>query len=423
MLLYQEKERPEDAIEFIRKQLGDDVGEPAEIAELKAEIKKLKEEKEKTVVQLSVAQGEVKKTPSEAESILTTKYKALLDDETGSSLLKEYLTEDIYEEIKDLKTELRGTLLDNIQSGLTHFDSEIGVFASDQHAYTNFSSLFDPVLEDIHEVEATEAVEGEETKIVKQPDVDWGTSEELMDLDPEGLFVKSVSVSVCRSLNGIPFMPLISQDQLQEVVDKVQKILGTVEDEAFAGKFHELTAIEEEQKTKWVEEGILFAEPKDKFMKAAETYRFWPLCRGVFLNEKNNFKVWVNAEEHLIVSCFDIGANLKDVVERLVKVMDLLKDLEFSRDQRWGFATHNLKSAGNTVRVTVKAKVPQLSLTENADKLEVFSEGNNIVVKNLGDGLMELTNKKRFGVTEFETIKAFQEGIGEMIKAEKCLYE
>lgn len=422
MHLYQQKERPEDAIGFIRKELGEDVAEPAEVEALKVEIKALKEETEKVTVELCVAQSEVKKTPSEAESILTTKFNALVEDKTGSSLLKEYLTEDIFEDLKNLKTDLGGTLLDNIQSGLAHFDSEIGIFASDQHAYTKFAALFDSVLEDIHEVEAAEVVEGEESKVVEQPELDWGTTDELVDLDPEGLFVKSVSMSVSRAFNEIPFMPTISQDQLKEVVDKVRKILETVEDEAFTGKYHELIEIEEEQKKKWIEEGILFGSSEDKFMKAAETYRFWPLSRGMFINEKNNFKVWINAEEHIQVTCFDVGGNLKEVYERLIKAMDLIKEIEFARDKRWGFAAHNLKSIGNSIRVTVKAKVPQLSLTENADKLEVFSEGNNISVKNLGDGLMELTNKKRFGMKEIETIKNFQEGISELIKAEKCLY-
>jgi arginine kinase len=419
MKLYQEEERPEDAIGYIRKQISEDGFDPAELEALKVKFEEMKKKLEKTDAELSVLRSEVKKTPAEEESVLTTKFNALLADDTGNSLLKEYLTEEIFENLKDLKTELLGSLLDNIQCGLAHFDSEIGIFASDQHAYTEFAELFDPVLEDIHEVEA---VEVKDVKVASQPDVDWGTADEMIDLDPEGLFIKSVSVSVGRALNGIPFMPTVSKEQLQEVVDTVRKVLEANETEALVGKYHELADMEDEQKTKWIEEGILFATPDDKFMKAAGADRFWPLYRGLFINEKNNFKVWFNAEEHLQITCFNIGGNLKEVYQRLVEVMGSLKDLEFARDKRWGFSAFNLKNVGNTIHVSVKAKVPQLSLTENADKLEVFSEGNNISVKNLGEGLMELTNKKRFGSTEFETVKAFQEGIAELIKAEKCLY-
>lgn len=418
MKLYQEVDRPEDSIGYIRNILNEGALESEEMKVLKEEMAKLAAEKEKVSLELQVASSQIKKTTSEADTMLTTKFKALEADQTGNSLLKEYLTEEIMEKLKILKTDLGGSLLDNIQCGLTHFDADIGIYASDQSAYHTFALLFDPVLEDIHDAEG----EGDEPTPVTQPELDWGNSEDLNDLDPEGLFIKSISITIGRSLDGVQFMPTIKLEKLQEITEKIREAFTTITDEEFEGKYYELADIEEDQKTKWIEDGTLFQEPNDKFLKAAETYRFWSLARGVFINQKNNLRVWINEEEHLQITSYDIGANLSEVYKRLVKLMGLIDGLTFARDPRWGFVGHNLKNIGNTIRIKVKAKIPQLSLPENNDKLQSFSDGNNITTKDLGSGMMELTNSKRMGMTEIDTAKGFQKGILELINAEKCLY-
>lgn len=364
----------------------------------------------------SIAESAVKKTTGETDAALVTQFAAFDADETGNSMLKEYLTEKLFEQLKDLRTEHGGSLLDNIQSGLAHFDSEIGIFASDQNAFETFAKLFAPVLEDVHDADA------EVDEPVAQPEVDWGTAEEINDLDPEGLFIKAVSVTAGRALDGVPFMPIISPEQIKEAAEKIRNVLTAITDEDLKGDYHDLVNIEAEQKTKWIEDGTLFPNPEDKFLESAGTYRMWPLGRALFLNEKNNVRVWINEEEHLQVTSFDDGNNLKDVFERLKKMMQALTELSFARDPRWGFLAHNLKNIGNTMRLKVKAHIPQLSLPDNSEKLETCAEANGIAFKDLGDGMFELTSKKRFGLSEIDSVKNFQKGIGDIITAEKCLY-
>lgn len=419
MKLYQEEDRPAESLLYIVKHLSEGLPDSEEVIELKAEVKKLTQEKDKIQLELDILKTPtVEKTTSEINVELETKFKALEADETGGSLIKEYLTEEVFKKLVDLKTELNGTLLDNIQCGLTHFDAEVGVFASDQFAYETFGLLFDPVLEDIHDAEG----EGDPPVPVTQPDVDWGDIEELSDLDPESLFIKSISISANRALHGVPFMPLISAEELKAATEKISKALTEITDEEFAGTYHDLSDIEQEQKTAWVEDGTLFGEADDKFLQAAGTYRFWPLARGLYVNEKKNFRAWVNEQEHLQVTAFSESGNLREVYERLKKGFELLKDLEFAKVNRWGFAAHNLKNVGNTLHFKAKAKIPQLSLPENNEKLETFSEAHQIAIKDLGKGLFELTNKKVVGITEIEAAKGFAKGIAEIITAEKCLY-
>lgn len=412
MKLYQEEKKPDDPIAYIRKCLCVECPDENTVNEMKEKLDELVKEKKEVEIELSVATSSVKKTVSEANLFLTQQYEALNDDENGNSLLKEYLNNEIFEKLKDLKTDFNGTLLDNIQCGLTHFDSEIGIFASDPHAYVIFEPLFNPVLEDYHEIDNE----------VKQPDIDFGDCHDLEDLDPENKIIKSVRVMIGRSLDNYEFMPLLNVEKLEEIEDKIKKELVKIEDEEFKGTYHSLSEISDEQQKEWIEDGTLFSNPDDKFLKAAGTYRFWPKGRGLFINEKKNFRAWVNEEEHLQIVSSEEGANLQSAYERLTKGFDLIKELNFAKHPRFGFVAHNLKHIGNTLRIIVKAKLPKLSLEENSNKFETLLETHGIKMKKTENGIYELTNGKRIGMTEIEAARNFQKGIKDIITAEKCLY-
>ena len=77
-------------------------------------------------------------------------------------MLKKYLTKEVVDQCKGLKTKLGATLLDVIQSGVANLDrfftfrrkktklfqfSGVGVYAPDAEAYTLFKPLFDPIIQ------------------------------------------------------------------------------------------------------------------------------------------------------------------------------------------------------------------------------------------------------------------------------------
>lgn len=66
----------------------------------------------------------------------------------SKSLLKKYLTKEVFDALKNKKTPTFGsTLLDVIQSGYENHDSGVGIYAPDAEAYTTFAALFDPIIE------------------------------------------------------------------------------------------------------------------------------------------------------------------------------------------------------------------------------------------------------------------------------------
>merc|ERR1712142_1169442 len=73
-----------------------------------------------------------------------------LQSTESNSLMKKYLTSQVFNLLKDKKTSLGATLLDVIQSGIENPESNIGVYAPDAEAYDLFSTLFDPIIDDYH---------------------------------------------------------------------------------------------------------------------------------------------------------------------------------------------------------------------------------------------------------------------------------
>lgn len=93
----------------------------------------------------------------------------------SKSLLKKYLTKEVFDQLKTKKTSFNSTLLDVIQSGVENLDSGVGIYAPDAESYTVFADLFDPIIEDYH---------GGFKKTDKHPPKDFGDVDTLGNLDP-----------------------------------------------------------------------------------------------------------------------------------------------------------------------------------------------------------------------------------------------
>lgn len=415
MELYKQDEKPEDSVIFLRKELGDDCP-PQKIKELEEKVKELEKENKILMMEREVAEAQIKRSPSTDLNLLTTGFNALQDEDddeaVNKSLLMEYLTSELIEKIKDVKTPLGGTLYDQVQSGLQIIEQEIGIFASDQKAFDVFDELFNAVLEDLHDVEAG----------TTQTEMNLGDPNELDDLDPEKIFIQSIKMTINRSLNDYAFMPIISLEKLEAVEKRLMEALLKIEDEELKGNYYSLIDIEDEKLKKWIEEGKAFPLPDDPILKAAQTYRMWPKCRGIYFNEKDNFRVWVNEQEHLQIIIFEESGNLKGAYERLIKGINFFGALKFSRHQTWGFLAHNLKNIGTTIRISLQMKLPKLARADNLAKLESLCESTNIVADKINDeGNFEMHNLKKFGMSEIQLVKDFHKGIKEFIEAEKCL--
>ena len=251
--------------------------------------------------ELSGLKGSVKLSASEVNLALTTGFDELSSLTDCNSMLKKFLNKVIFDQLKELKTEAKGTLLDCIKSGLENPISSIGVYACDPEAYTLFAPLFDPIIEEYHGFKKDD----------NHPACDWGESCKLPDLDPAGKYIVSTRIRCGRSLDGFPFAAILKIEQYEEIRNKLQEAVKSLSGD-LKGKFYSLEAMTKEMKKQLIEEHILFKED-DKYLSSANACRFWPISRGIFINDAKTFAIWCNEEDHVRIISMESGANISKV--------------------------------------------------------------------------------------------------------------
>lgn len=411
--LYEEEAKPKCAVYFVRQQMCDNCHTEDEYAALNFKYEEATKNISSLNKELASMRDNMKRSPSDVNLCLETGRLDLEQDDASHSLLKKYLTRDILNTLRELKTVTGATLLDCIQSGLEHHDSSVGIYAADADAYIVFSDLFDPIIEEYHVGFGHDAI---------QPELNWGDSAQLQDMDPDNKYVVSVRVRLARSVENYPFMPKMSEQQYRELEEQMRTVLQNMEGD-YKGHYHRMADIDDETKNQLAGNHILF-EQGDKFVQAARACRFWPQGRGVFYSTDKLFYAWVNEKDHLRVISMQPGGDLGKVYQRLIDGMQILGDnMKFVRHLRLGFLTFCPTNVGTALRASVQIRLPLLGsecskLQEMAAKYNLESIACNTTAQ---EWLYELSNKRRIGLTEIETIKELHEGVIEIIKAEKAM--
>lgn len=349
-------------------------------------------------------------------------YKMLREGQTNS-LLKKYLTQEVFDELKDKKTSLGGTLAQCINSGCKNMHSGVGLYACDPEAYVVFKSLFDPLIMDYHKISQ-----------VQHPTPDFGDIDNLDfgDLDPSGDFIVSTRVRVGRSHQGFPFPPGANEQKRREMEAKTIEALEQLEGE-LQGKYFSLEKMSKEEEKQLVEDHFLFKDD-DKCLRSACGYNDWPIGRGIYFSNDKKFLTWINEEDHLRFISMQKGGDLATVWKRLVTAIKTMeKKLTFAKDSAHGYLTFCPTNLGTTCRASVHIKVPKLAkaprTTEGkGSRLDEVCEEFNLQPRGIhGEhtesvgGVYDISNKRRMGLTEFEALTEMKNGILKIMEIEKEL--
>ncbi|KAF7632333.1 Arginine kinase [Meloidogyne graminicola] len=356
--------------------------------------------------------------PADVIAKIESGYKKLQEAPECKSLLKKYLTKEVMDQCKGLKTELGATLLDVIQSGVANLDSGVGVYAPDAESYKKFAALFDPIINDYH---------GGFGPSAKHPATYFGDDKlsELQDLDPEGKYILSTRIRCGRSFKGYPFNPCLSKDDYLSMQSKVQNVFaGLKGDSELGGTYYPLEGMTKETQNQLIADHFLFKEG-DRFLKEANANRFWPTGRGIFHNAKKTFLVWVNEEDHLRIISMQNGGNVGQVLGRLINGVKAIEaQVPFSRDDRLGYLTFCPSNLGTTVRASVHVKLPKISAKPEFKKIcedmKLQIRGIHGEHSETEGGVYDISNKARLGLTEYDAVKQMYDGVKKLIELEKA---
>lgn len=352
---------------------------------------------------------------SSSLTVLVQAYSDLAElhlDEECHSLLKKCLTEEILNNLIELKTEtFSSTLLDCMQAGLLVHSSNVGLFAADPECYDVFAPIFDPIIQDCHRGLGDNFV---------HPELDWGIVSALSHADELHLYMEKCMIFCSRSLELQPFFPKMKKKHYIYVMETVRAVLENFCGKFVPGSFYALEAVDEDTKARLKGEGFMFDEG-DETERAAGSSNYWPTGRAVYVSHDKSFFTYINYNHHIQFGCIRKDGDLKKLFEQISSYGKVFDDqLPCVRHPKYGWLTPypTLLGTGMEIRARIRLK----KLPVNAEKFEAILKESDL---KLADQAItsnyvscDLRNTRCTGMTEFGAMQAFIAGIENIIRIE-----
>ncbi len=332
-----------------------------------------------------------------------------------NSLLCKYLSREVFNALKDLRTPHGFRLVQAIESGVRNPDSSIGVYAGDKESYFTFAALFDPIIEEYHGFHTTQ-------KHISDLDP---AHLDAPDPDPEGKYILSTRIRVGRNVADLPLGPAISKEQRKEVETRVVAALEELKG-PLAGSYYPLSGMSAEVQERLIRDHFLFKEG-DRFLEAAGLNRDWPDGRGIYHNHDKTFLVWVNEEDQMRIISMQAGGDIGEVFTRLVKAISQIeKMVPFAYSERLGYITSCPTNLGTAMRASVHIALPNLAndmrrFREITDRYHLQIRGIHGEHSESEGGIYDISNRRRLGITEVEAVQQMHDGVVALIAAEQEL--
>ena len=328
-------------------------------------------------------------------------------------LMRKYATAEVMQQLKGVVTPHGWTAEKAIQSGIDNIDSSIGVYAGDPESYTMLAPLFDPIIREYHKYEMTG----------HKSDFSLGGLE-VSNLDPEGKYVVSTRIRVGRNFAKYAFPSAVSAEDRAsleaEVVEALSSLTGDL-----AGKYYSLGGMTEEERAQMVADHFLFKQG-DRFLESAGVNRDWPNNRGIFFSNDKKFLVWISEEDSMRIISMQQGADVAEVFNRLAKALEHINQkINFAFDDIRGYHTTCPTNLGTAMRASVHIKIPKLSAQPNFEEvckeLGLSIRGVHGEHSESADGIYDISNKRRLGITEREIFQQLYAGVKKLIELESSL--
>lgn len=235
------------------------------------------------------------------------------------------------------------------------FIKTVGVVAGDEESYEVFAELLDPIIEERHN--------GYKKTDFHKTDLD---SSKIRGGKLDEKYVLSARCRTGRSIKGCSLPPHCTRAERREVERIVCNALKKLKGE-FRGRYYPLNGMSERDQNRLIEDHFLFDKPVSPLLTCAGMARDWPDARGIWHNEKKNFLVWLNEEDHTRVISMQKGGNMKEVFDRFCtglkevesKIMEVGEGFMWSK--HLGYILTCPSNLGTGLRAGVHVKLPHLA--------------------------------------------------------------
>merc|ERR1712066_367917 len=102
----------------------------------------------------------------------------------------------------------------------------------------------------------------------------------------------------------------------------------------------------------------------DPYLASAGISSDWPIGRGCYISEDQQFIIWVGEEDHLRIMCMKKGTILNEIFDRLKSALDTVESIDgltFAHSPDYGYVTSCPTNLGTGMRASVHIQVPHLT--------------------------------------------------------------
>eukprot|EP00486_Rosalina_sp_Unknown_P006002 CAMPEP_0201567878 /NCGR_PEP_ID=MMETSP0190_2-20130828/8596_1 /ASSEMBLY_ACC=CAM_ASM_000263 /TAXON_ID=37353 /ORGANISM="Rosalina sp." /LENGTH=374 /DNA_ID=CAMNT_0047988365 /DNA_START=93 /DNA_END=1217 /DNA_ORIENTATION=- len=334
------------------------------------------------------------------------------------SLVKKYLTEDIWNKCKDTVTKTAGFTLYKCISCSVVFDNQhVGIYAGDEDCYTDFSAVFDPLIKEYHNFDGAHKAD------LNVDNIKGNIKEECP--------VKSTRIRVGRNIAGYGLSPGITKEQRVEVEKLMKAAFDTFEGE-LKGTYYPLYDMKEEDRKSLVDKHFLFVSG-DPNLIVGGMEDDWPQNRGIFINKDETFLVWINEEDQLRIISMRKGGDVKAVFSLLMKGLNTIEAYlkkqgkEFKKSDKLGYITSCPSNLGTGMRASVHMDLPNLKKKLGSDGLKSHCKEMKLQARGTrgesgGDTgvTYDISNRHRLGYTEVELVQTMIDGVNKLYEEDQA---
>ena len=335
------------------------------------------------------------------------------------------MTNEIYTQLADVKTNTGYTIDEAIQTGVDNpghpFIMTVGCVAGDEDSYKVFAPLLDTVIEKRHGGYGKDATH--------KTDLDPANIKGDGQFDPN--YVLSSRVRTGRSIRPFRLPPACDRSERRQVEEVLVKALGSLSGD-FTGKYYPLKDMTNEQQEQLIKDHFLFDKPVSPLLLSSCMGRDWPDGRGIWHNEKKNFLIWVNEEDHMRIISMQLGGDMMCVFKRwcegLLLVEDAIKSQggkQYMHNEHLGYILTCPSNLGTGMRAGVHVKLPNLCQHARfgaiVDELRLQKRGTGGVDTAAEGGVYDISNRDRLGSSEVEQMQVVLDGVNKLIELEKKL--
>jgi len=349
------------------------------------------------------------------------------------SAMAKFLTQELFDKLKDVKSEKGYTLSNAIMTGVVTPHLGVGATAGDEDCWNVFKDLYYPIIKAWHGYDAytqTHPVDLDPSKLV------------FTDAQREKFnqYVKSTRIRAARNISGYS-LPTGATDEDRAAVEEVLKQAFAGLSGELSGTYYEFGKLSEEQTNFLLEKGFLFQIPSARnLLTGAGAARSWPNNRGIFHNDTQTALAWVNEEDHCRIISMENGGDIPSVFTRFCALSEALAQSAANNNTKlmWnetlGFMGTCPSNLGTGLRASVMVVLPKFNeLLEGSDQhnkelledvcsvFDLQPRGSAGEHSAAVGAKFDVSNKQRLGFSEVELVQKMIDGVSKVIEFEEML--